>query len=80
MGYIVRLDNDSKVLYHLQAMNILTDGKPLDIFVASNHTPTEEETYQYVLKNLCGDERLAREFMDEYELYPIWAEDKDYEN
>lgn len=80
MGYIVKLDNDSKTLYHLQAMNILTDGQPLDIFVASNHEPTEKEIYQYALENLRGDERLAREFMEEYEVYRVWAEDKDYEN
>ena len=80
MGYIVRLENDSKVLYHLQAMDILTDGQPLDIFVASNHAPTEKEVYQYALANLSGDERLAREFVGKHEVYQVWAEDKDYES
>lgn len=46
---------DGKTLWHIQNMNILSDGEPYDMFLWGENEPTEEE--------------LRRAFAEDYDEY-----------
>lgn len=68
--------NMPQVLYHIQNMNICTDGEPFDTFVWSDHDLTEqdlEKIIQEEWENATDNE--IDEFLTSSRIYPVYAED-----
>lgn len=69
-----------KSLYHIQNMNMGSDGYPFDDFVFSDHFPTKEDLLkvyksEYGGTSLENDEALINEFLTSSEIYKVYAEE-----
>lgn len=69
---IVKIDD--KTLYHIQNMNICSDGSAYDMFLLTDHEPTNEELRAKFLEDY-DDEEKADEFCMSSEVYKVYAED-----
>lgn len=69
-----------KVLYHIQNMNITTDGTTFDDFVFCDHFPNKEDLRRVYLDEFGGtddenNEALLDEFLTSSEIYKVYAEE-----
>ena len=69
-----------KTLYHIQNMNIGSDGCPFDTFVWCEFYPRKAELKTAFLKEYEGsplenDKDLLNEFLTSSEVYAVYAED-----
>lgn len=66
----------NKCLWHIQNMNISHNGEPYDLFLWSEHEPTEEQLRKAFLNDYehCEDWQLE-EWMTSSEMYKVWAEE-----
>lgn len=62
---------DGKTLYHIQNMDICSDGRPYDMFLLADHMPTKEELKAQFLDDYV-DETLAEEFITSSEVYEVY--------
>ena len=62
---------DGKTLYHIQNMNICTDGSAYDMFLLSDHEPTADDLRAQFMDDY-GDETLAEEFVTSSEVYEVY--------
>lgn len=65
---------DGKTLYHIQNLNICTDGTPFDVFLLSDHFPTEQDLKQAWHEEFGHDVALLDEFLTSSEIYEVWAQ------
>lgn len=69
-----------KVLYHIQNMNITTDGTAFDEFVFCDHFPNKEDLRKVYASEFGGtsdehNEALLEEFLTSSEIYKVYAEE-----
>mgnify|MGYP007022401818 CR=1 FL=1 len=69
-----------KSLYHIQTMNMGSDGYPFDVFVFNDHFPTKEDLLKVYKSEYGGtswenDEALINEFLTSSEIYKVYAEE-----
>lgn len=62
---------DGKTLYHIQNMNICSDGSAYDMFLLSDHEPTADDLRAQFMDDY-GDETLAEEFVTSSEVYEVY--------
>lgn len=62
---------DGKTLYHIQNMNICSDGSVYDMFLLSDHKPTADDLKKAFMEDY-GDETLAEEFATGSEVYEVY--------
>lgn len=74
-----KVENENGLtLYHIQNMNMCSDGTPFDLFVWSDHFPNEEDL-EKAFKNegFSGDGvgAIHDEFMTSSNIYGVYAEE-----
>lgn len=67
-----------ETLWHIQNMNICSDGCAYDMFVWSKDEPTDAELYVRFKDDYGDDDALAQEFAFESEINPVYAQDEDF--
>ena len=71
-----RIMKDNKVLYHIQNMDICSDGEPYDVFVFLDHEPTKDDLRKLWLEvEGNDDEDGLDEFMTSSNWYSVWGEE-----
>lgn len=71
-----RIMKDNKMLYHIQNMNICSDGGAYDVFVFLDHEPTKEDLRKLWLEvEGNDDEDRLDEFMTSSNWYSVWGEE-----
>lgn len=74
----MKVIKNGKTLYHIQNMNILSDGEPYDMFLWGENEPTEEELRK-ALEDEMDDctEYEMEEWLTSSEIYPVYASNKE---
>lgn len=65
---------NGKTLYHIQNRNMCTDGTSFDVFVWSDHYPTEKDMKNIYHNEFGHDVRLLDEFLTSSETFVVYAE------
>lgn len=69
----------NKVLYHIQNMNICTDGSAFDDFVFCDHYPNDADLRKLLHLEFDGSDALTpemeQEFLTSSEIYKVYAEE-----
>ena len=70
----------NKVLYHIQNMNITTDGTAFDEFVFADHFPNKEDLRKVYVSEFGGtsdehNKAFLEEFLTSSEIYKVYAEE-----
>lgn len=73
----MEVTKDGKVLYHIQNMNICSDGSAYDMFLFSDHFPTRKELRKKFAEDFGCDEddSYVDEFCTSSEIYKLYAEE-----
>lgn len=64
-----------KTLYHIQNMNICSDGHPYDMFLFSESEPTKEELEKAFREDYEASDEEVEEFLTSSEVYAVYAEE-----
>lgn len=80
MSRVERENNDNnmqQILWHIQNMNITSDGSPFDVFIWSDHEPTGDELETIIREEIDADadEDTVDEFITSSDIYTVHAED-----
>ena len=64
-------------LYHIQNMNICSDGNPYDIFLWCDHEPTAEDLRKVFMDDYACEEGdpYIEEFMSSSDIWKVYAHD-----
>lgn len=76
--FIIRKKSDRKeYLYHIQNMNICTDGNPYDVFLWCDHVPTTEDLKKVFLDDFGGTDGilLVDEFVSSSDVWKVCVHD-----
>lgn len=69
----------NKTLYHIQNMNMCTDGSAFDEFVFCDHFPNEKDLEKLLRAEYEGSDSLTPEMLAEFltssEIYKVYAEE-----
>lgn len=68
-------EKDGKTLYHIQNLNMCSDGEPFDVFVFSDHFPTESDLRELYSREFPDDESLLDEFLTSSHIYNVFVEE-----
>lgn len=72
----MEVTKDNKSLWHIQNLNISSDGYPFDIFVWSDHEPTKEDL-EFLAKEEFGEcddsDNMVEEITTSSEIYKVYA-------
>lgn len=76
----MQVSKDGKTLYHIQNMNITSDGTPYDLFIWCDHYPNTSDVAEAVSLDFEGeDEELLLGYIEEAQqssdVYAVWAEE-----
>lgn len=76
----MKVEKDDKVLYHIQNINIGSDGYPLDVYVWSDHFPNKDDLkkmFELEFADGYGDhtELALDEWLTSSEVYIVYAEE-----
>lgn len=76
----MRVEKDNKVLYHIQNMNMSSDGYPLDTYIWSDHFPNKDDlkkAFELEFADGYGEhEKYAlEEWLTSSEVYAVYAEE-----
>lgn len=71
----MEVTKDGKKLYHIQNLNICTDGEPFDVFAFSDHFPTEKDLKELYHNEFGKDARLLDEWLTSTSIYNVYAEE-----
>ena len=72
----MRVERDNKTLWHIQNMNICSDGSAYDMFLWSENEPTEEELKKaFVEDYIDASDELIEEWLTSSEVYAVYAEE-----
>lgn len=73
------MNENGKTLYHIQNMNICSDGTPFDDFVWADHFPNTADLKTIFLDEFDGSDMNTTEMLDEFltssEIYIVYAEE-----
>ena len=69
--------NLHQTLFHIQNMNITSDGTPYDMFLWSDHQPSKQELEDAFIEDYgCEvDDPLVEEWNSSSNVYPVYAEE-----
>lgn len=67
--------NKDKTLYHIQNLNMCSDGEPFDVFVLSNHFPTEKDLRELYSREFPDDDSRLDEFLTSSNIYNVFVEE-----
>lgn len=71
---------DGKTLYHIQNMNITSDGTPYDLFIWCENFPTDKDIESAVRSDFNGVEdeeyiaNTVKEALESSEVHAVYAE------
>lgn len=66
----------NKTLYHIQNMNILSDGEPYDMFLLSDHEPTSDDLREAFVEEMYdATENEIDEFLTSSRVYKVYMEE-----
>ena len=72
----MRVEHDGKTLWHIQNMNICTDGGAYDMFLWSENEPTQAELEKAFREDyIDAEDELVEEWLTSSEVYAVYAED-----
>ena len=71
----MRVEQNGKTLYHIQNMNICSDGSAYDMFLWAKDEPTQEELAKAFIEDYGDDKRMAEEWLTSSEVYAVYAEE-----
>ena len=75
----MEVTKNGKTLYHIQNMNIYTDGTPYDEFVFCDHWPTKDDLHKLFLDTFEDNPIDSNEQLDELltssQIYKLYAEE-----
>lgn len=70
----MKVEKDGKTLWHIQNMNICSDGTPYDMFLWSENEPTKEELRKAFAEDFGEDEGCEMdEWLTSSEAYMVYA-------
>jgi len=79
IGETDEVKRGEKTLYHIQNMNICSDGCAFDDFVFADHFPTKDDLKTIFLSEFEGSDINTEEMLDEFltssEIYKVYAEE-----
>ena len=72
----MQVEKDNKILWHVQNLNICSDGAPYDMFLWSAKEPTEEEIVRAFEEDYmdCEDWQVEA-WRRNSEIYKVYAEE-----
>lgn len=70
----MRFLQNNKSLWHIQCMDICTDGTAYDMFLLADHEPTKDELREQFIDDY-GSGELAEEFVKNAEVYEVYFEE-----
>lgn len=68
-------EKDGKTLYHIQNLNICSDGEPFDVFVLSGHFPTKDDLRELYSREFPDDDSYLDEFLTSSNIYNVFVEE-----
>lgn len=75
----MEVKHNNKTLYHIQNMNIMTDGSAFDDFVFADHFPTQKDLKKIFEIEFNGSDGATPEMLEEFltssEIYKVYAEE-----
>lgn len=77
----MRVEKDGKVLYHVQNMNMGSDGQPFDTYIWCNHFPNKQDLRRAFDMEWgegyaeSGGETALNEWLTSSEVYAVYAEE-----
>ena len=70
------VEKNGKTLWHVQNMNICSDGTPYDMFLWSEQEPTKEQLRRAFIEDYdTDDEYQIKEWETSSEIYKVYAEE-----
>lgn len=70
----MRVEKDGKTLWHIQNMNICSDGTPYDMFLWSENEPTKEELRKAFAEDYGEDEGCEmNEWLTSSDVYAVYV-------
>lgn len=67
----------NKTLWHIQNMNIASDGTPYDMFIWSENEPTADELERYFKEDyIDAVPSLVEEWLTSSGVYKVYAEEE----
>lgn len=70
----MRVEKNGKTLWHIQNMNICSDGTPYDMFLWSENEPTEEELRKAFAEDYGEDEGCEMdEWLTSSDVYAVYV-------
>lgn len=74
----MNITKNGKTLYHIQNMNVYSDGTCFDTFVYCDHYPTDTDlllVYGIEFPDDKNNNELIEEFLNSSEVYRVYAEE-----
>lgn len=72
----MRVTKGNKVLWHIQNMNIHTDGEPYDMFVWAENEPSPELMKRAFLEDYTdASDELINEWLTSSDVYAVYVEE-----
>ena len=72
----MRVTKDNKTLWHIQNMNICSDGNAYDMFLWAENEPTEEQLKQAFIDDyIDASDELINEWLTSSDVYAVYAEE-----
>ena len=74
----MKVIKNGKTLWHVQNMNICSDGEPYDLFLWSEKFPTKKQLKQALTDDMddCTRNEID-EWLTSSEIYPVYASNKE---
>lgn len=70
----MRVEKNGKTLWHIQNMNICSDGTPYDMFLWSENEPTKEELRKAFAEDYGEDEGCEMdEWLTSSDVYAVYV-------
>lgn len=78
--YNMKVEKDNKVLYHIQNMNMGSDGYPFDAYVWCDHFPNKDDLTKAFALEYGGaygenEEFALKEWLTSSEVYAVYADE-----
>ena len=73
----MNVKQNGKTLYHIQNLNISSDGYPFDVFIFCDHFPNEEDLRRAFRTEFDGSgyDNMVEDFVSSSEVYAVYAEE-----
>jgi len=76
-NYEGTVTRDNNTLYHVQNLNVCSDGTPYDLFLWCDHAPTKDDLRLVAREDFDGldnADTIIEEICDSSEVYAVYAE------